>query len=59
VALSLLYEEPGLPCWRLPAGLAAAHGGDLGFAGPCLYANFVASLDGVTALGRSTRPRGR
>jgi riboflavin biosynthesis pyrimidine reductase len=51
VALSLLYEEPGVPGWGLPAGLAAAYGGDLGFAEPCTYANFVASLDGVTALG--------
>jgi pyruvate/2-oxoglutarate dehydrogenase complex dihydrolipoamide acyltransferase (E2) component len=50
-SFSLLYEEPGLPGWGLPAGLAAAYGGDLGFAQPCTYANFVASLDGVTALG--------
>jgi riboflavin biosynthesis pyrimidine reductase len=47
----VLYEEAGLPGWGLPTGLAAAYGGDLGFAEPCLYANFVASLDGVTALG--------
>lgn len=51
MTLSLLSEEPGLPGWGLPAGLAAAYGGDLGFAEPCTYANFVASLDGVTALG--------
>ncbi len=52
--------------WRWPSAcytrsrgsrLAAAgradrrYGGDLGFAGPCLYANFIASPDGVTALG--------
>lgn len=49
--LSVLYKESGLPGWGLPAGLAAAYGGDLGFAEPCTYANFVASLDGVTALG--------
>jgi riboflavin biosynthesis pyrimidine reductase len=28
------------------------YGGDLGFTESCLYANFVASLDGVVALGR-------
>lgn len=49
--LSLLYEAQGLTGWVLPAGLAATYGGDLGFAEPCTYANFVASLDGVTALG--------
>lgn len=46
-----LYEEPGLRCWRLPPALSALYGGDLGFPEPCLYANFVASLDGVVALG--------
>lgn len=46
-----LYEEPGLHRWTLPPALAALYGGDLGFSEPCLYANFVASLDGVVALG--------
>ncbi|MFH9867321.1 dihydrofolate reductase family protein [Streptomyces lydicus] len=46
-----LYEEPGLHRWSLPPTLAALYGGDLGFSEPCLYANFVASLDGVVALG--------
>ncbi|WKX69313.1 dihydrofolate reductase family protein [Streptomyces sp. XD-27] len=46
-----LYEHPGLPRWGLPPALAALYGGDLGFTEPCLYANFVASLDGVVALG--------
>lgn len=49
--LELLYEEAGLPDWRLPTALAEAYGGDLGFALPCVYGNFVASLDGVAALG--------
>lgn len=49
--LTLLFEQPGLPAWGLPRALAAAYGGDLGFPRPCLYANFVASVDGVTALG--------
>ncbi|MEH0580458.1 hypothetical protein QBA54_39845 [Streptomyces sp. B21-108] len=46
-----LYEDPAAPRWSLPRALAALYGGDLGFPEPCLYANFVASLDGVVALG--------
>ncbi|WP_079148010.1 dihydrofolate reductase family protein [Streptomyces agglomeratus] len=49
--LELLYEEAGQPSFGLPATLATAYGGDLGFTTPCVYANFVASLDGVVALG--------
>lgn len=49
--LKLLYEEAGQPGFGLPATLATAYGGDLGFATPCVYANFVTSLDGVVALG--------
>lgn len=49
--LELLYEAPGLPRWGLPSALAMAYGGDLGFTRPCVYGNFVASLDGVVALG--------
>ncbi|OEJ37073.1 hypothetical protein AR457_34170 [Streptomyces agglomeratus] len=47
----MLYEEAGQPSFGLPATLATAYGGDLGFTTPCVYANFVASLDGVVALG--------
>lgn len=46
-----LYEDPDLPRPPLPAELARLYGGELGFAGPCLYANFVSSLDGVVSLG--------
>ncbi|MEH0421180.1 RibD family protein [Streptomyces sp. B21-083] len=46
-----LYEDPAAPRWSLPPALAALYGGDLGYPEPCLYANFVASLDGVVALG--------
>lgn len=46
-----LYEEPQLPRWSLPPVLTALYGSDLGFAEPVIYANFVASLDGVVALG--------
>ncbi|GAA2646475.1 pyrimidine reductase family protein [Streptomyces spororaveus] len=49
--LDLLYEEAGPPGFGLPAALATAYGGDLGFIPPCVYANFVTSLDGVVALG--------
>lgn len=55
--LQLLYEAPGLPAYAIPHALTVFYGGDLGFAEPCLYANFVASLDGVTALD-TTRPSG-
>jgi riboflavin biosynthesis pyrimidine reductase len=48
--LAPLYEAPDLPEFELPAGLAEAYGGSLGFSEPRLYANFVASLDGVVAL---------
>ncbi|MFF5488656.1 dihydrofolate reductase family protein [Streptomyces virginiae] len=49
--LELLYEQAGQPLFGLPATLATAYGGDLGFSPPCVYANFVASIDGVVALG--------
>ncbi len=49
--LELLYEEAGQPTFCLPATLATAYDGDLGFTSPCVYANFVTSLDGVVALG--------
>jgi riboflavin biosynthesis pyrimidine reductase len=46
----LLFERAGLPVSQLPAPLAAAYGGELGFESPRLFANLVASLDGVVAL---------
>ncbi|TLS44428.1 hypothetical protein FE633_20710 [Streptomyces montanus] len=49
--LELLYEETGQPRFGLPPALATAYGGDLGFILPCVYANFVSSIDGVVALG--------
>lgn len=50
--LTVLYEQSGAPRHPLPAPLARAYGGDLGFPELCVYGNFVASLDGVVALGR-------
>jgi len=47
--LEVLFESR-LPEFELPDELAAVYGGTLGFAQPRLYANFVASLDGVTAI---------
>jgi riboflavin biosynthesis pyrimidine reductase len=48
--LELLFEAPGPPAFDLPAGLVDLYGGPLGFSQPRLYANFVASLDGVVAI---------
>ena len=49
-ALELLHEAAGLPAFELPGELAAAYGGTLGFEEPRLYANFVATVDGVVAI---------
>jgi riboflavin biosynthesis pyrimidine reductase len=48
--LELLFEAAELPEFDLPTRLAEVYGGPLGFSEPRLYANFVASLDGVVAL---------
>jgi riboflavin biosynthesis pyrimidine reductase len=48
--LERLYERSGLPAFGIPAALAAAYGGDLGFAATRLYANLVSSLDGVVTV---------
>jgi riboflavin biosynthesis pyrimidine reductase len=49
-SLDLLWETPGLPAFDLPDGLARAYGGPLGFELPRTFANFVASVDGVTSI---------
>lgn len=46
----LLFEQPTSRASALPAALARAYGGSLAFSGPRLFANFVASLDGIVAL---------
>lgn len=46
----VLAEEAGLPTFELPSTLAEVYGGDLGFEESCVYANFVATLDGVVAI---------
>ena len=48
--LEPLFELPRLPTFDLPDELAAIYGGAVGFPEPRLYANFVASVDGVVSL---------
>jgi riboflavin biosynthesis pyrimidine reductase len=48
--LELLYEADGLPAFDLPAELVATYGGPFGLNEPLLYANFVSTIDGVTAI---------
>lgn len=50
LGFELLFEQNGAPTSALPIELARAYGGGLGFERPRLFANFVASLDGVVAL---------
>ncbi len=48
--LERLFEAPGLADFALPHELSELYGGPLGFPEPRLYANFVASVDGVVAI---------
>src|SRR5688572_9423373 len=48
--LEVLYEALQLPDFGLTEELTTAYGGSLGFMEPRLYANFVASVDGVAAI---------
>lgn len=50
MSLELLWEQDGLPQQRLPDELSALYAGSLGFEGPCVYANFVETIDGVVAI---------
>jgi riboflavin biosynthesis pyrimidine reductase len=50
VSLELLWEHPGLPQQELPGELRDVYDGGLGFDGPCVYANFVQTLDGIVAI---------
>lgn len=45
-----LWEADGLPEFDLPEELARLYGGPLGFAEPRVFANFVATIDGVVAI---------
>ena len=46
----MLAEEAGVPVVALPSELARVYGGDLGLPDECVYANFVATLDGVVSI---------
>ena len=48
--LELLHEPAGLPALELPDALAAAYPGTFGFPARRTFANFVQTLDGVTAI---------
>lgn len=48
--LECLFELEPLPRASLPAELERLYDGDLGLAETCLYANFVATLDGVVSI---------
>jgi riboflavin biosynthesis pyrimidine reductase len=48
--LEVLYEPGGLPAVELPEQLAELYGGTIGFREPCLYSNFVSTIDGVVAI---------
>ncbi|HEU5491620.1 MAG TPA: dihydrofolate reductase family protein [Gaiellaceae bacterium] len=46
----VLVEETGLTTIPLPPGLARTYGGDLTLAEESVFANFVATIDGVVAI---------
>ena len=48
--LELLFEVDGLPMTELPDDLVELYGGSIGFREPCLYSNFVSTVDGVVAI---------
>ena len=48
--LERLYEAEGLPSGELPTTLERLYGGALALEEPRLFANFVATLDGVVAI---------
>jgi riboflavin biosynthesis pyrimidine reductase len=49
-ALELLYEPEGLPAFTLPQTLADLYPGTIGFEPPCVFANFVETVDGAVAV---------
>jgi riboflavin biosynthesis pyrimidine reductase len=48
--LETLYEAAGLPRFALPPEVERMYAGTLGFDEPCLFTNFVSTLDGVVAI---------
>jgi len=53
--LTCLFEEPDLPTYPLTELLTELYAGSIGFPDLRLYANFVASIDGVVALEQRER----
>ena len=49
-SLEVLFERPDAGSFDLPRALLENYGGQLGFPERCVFANFVASLDGIVAL---------
>lgn len=49
-SLELLFERAAAAPLAVPAALLAVYGGTLGLPAECVFANFVASLDGIVAL---------
>jgi riboflavin biosynthesis pyrimidine reductase len=52
--LELLFEHGKLAHFALPPALVESYGGELGLPKSCVYANFVASLEGIVALPGAT-----
>ena len=50
MSLELLWERAGLRQSELPQELRTFYDGPLGFAEPCVYANFVETLDGIVSI---------
>jgi riboflavin biosynthesis pyrimidine reductase len=48
--LELLFEASGLPELDLPPELRRLYGGGVGFDEPCVFANFVQTIDGVVSI---------
>jgi riboflavin biosynthesis pyrimidine reductase len=48
--LEVVYERDDLPRFELPSLLRELYGGDFGMPEPCLFANFVSTIDGVAAI---------
>jgi hypothetical protein len=48
--LEALFDRATRSVEELPSRLAELYGGGIGFEEPCLYANFVATIDGVVAI---------
>src|SRR5581483_1672081 len=50
VSLELLWEREGLPAGELPEALQLFYAGGLALEPPCVYANFVETIDGIVAI---------